>query len=41
MLIPSANNMARILARWDAGGIPAFLDRENRTAARLGMRHST
>jgi serine-type D-Ala-D-Ala carboxypeptidase (penicillin-binding protein 5/6) len=40
MLLPSANDMARILARWDAGSIAAFLDRENRTAARLGMTHT-
>jgi D-alanyl-D-alanine carboxypeptidase (penicillin-binding protein 5/6) len=37
MLLPSGNNMARILARWDAGSIGAFLQRENKTAARLGM----
>jgi serine-type D-Ala-D-Ala carboxypeptidase (penicillin-binding protein 5/6) len=37
MLLPSGNNMARILARWDAGSIGAFLQRENRTASRLGM----
>jgi D-alanyl-D-alanine carboxypeptidase (penicillin-binding protein 5/6) len=37
MLIPSANNMARILAEWDAGSVAAFLDKMNATAARLGM----
>ncbi|MFL6111801.1 MAG: D-alanyl-D-alanine carboxypeptidase family protein [Catenulispora sp.] len=37
MLLPSGNNMARILARWDAGSIGSFLRRENATAARLGM----
>lgn len=37
MLLPSGNNMARILARWDAGSISRFLARENATAARLGM----
>jgi D-alanyl-D-alanine carboxypeptidase (penicillin-binding protein 5/6) len=37
MLLPSGNNMARILARWDAGSISRFLARENKTAARLGM----
>ena len=37
MLLPSGNNMARILARWDAGSISQFLARENKTAARLGM----
>lgn len=40
MLLPSANDVARILARWDAGSIPAFLRRENATAARLGMSHT-
>jgi D-alanyl-D-alanine carboxypeptidase (penicillin-binding protein 5/6) len=37
MLLPSGNNMARILARWDAGSISRFLARENSTAKRLGM----
>ncbi|NUR61780.1 MAG: D-alanyl-D-alanine carboxypeptidase [Catenulispora sp.] len=37
MLLPSGNNMARILARWDAGSIDRFLARENGTARRLGM----
>ena len=37
MLLPSGNNMARILARWDAGSIERFLGRENATARRLGM----
>ena len=37
MLLPSGNNMARILARWDAGSIGRFLSRENNTARRLGM----
>lgn len=40
MLLPSANNVARTLARWDAGSIRAFTTRENQTAARLGMAHS-
>ena len=40
LMLPSADNVAQILARWDAGTVPAFLDRENRTAARLGMAHS-
>jgi D-alanyl-D-alanine carboxypeptidase (penicillin-binding protein 5/6) len=37
LLLPSANNMARILARWDAGTIPAFIGKMNATAATLGM----
>jgi D-alanyl-D-alanine carboxypeptidase (penicillin-binding protein 5/6) len=40
MLLPSANDMARILARWDAGSIGAFVARENATAAGLGMSHT-
>lgn len=40
MLLPSANNVARMLARWDAGSVEAFTVRENRTAASLGMTHS-
>jgi serine-type D-Ala-D-Ala carboxypeptidase (penicillin-binding protein 5/6) len=37
LLLPSADNMARILARWDAGTIPAFVSKMNATAAALGM----
>ncbi|MFE9654458.1 D-alanyl-D-alanine carboxypeptidase family protein [Micromonospora sp. NPDC006431] len=37
LLLPSANNMARILAAWDAGSIPAFVGKMNDTAAALGM----
>ncbi|MFG2053074.1 D-alanyl-D-alanine carboxypeptidase family protein [Micromonospora sp. NPDC048930] len=37
VLLPSANNMARILAAWDAGSIEAFVAKMNRTAATLGM----
>jgi D-alanyl-D-alanine carboxypeptidase (penicillin-binding protein 5/6) len=37
LLLPSADNMARILARWDAGTIPAFITKMNDTAAALGM----
>lgn len=40
LLLASADNVAQILARWDAGSVPAFLARINRTAARLGMAHS-
>ncbi|MEY9931788.1 D-alanyl-D-alanine carboxypeptidase [Catenulispora sp. GP43] len=40
MLLPSGNNMARILARWDGGSIDRFVARENRTASRLGMGHT-
>jgi len=37
LLLPSADNIAQILARWDAGGAPAFVARMNATAARFGM----
>src|SRR5690348_15100010 len=37
LLLPSADNMAWILARWDAGSQAAFTARMNTTAGRLGM----
>ncbi|GAA3111736.1 D-alanyl-D-alanine carboxypeptidase family protein [Streptosporangium carneum] len=37
MLIPSGNNIARLLARWDAGSQKAFVGKMNRAAAELGM----
>jgi D-alanyl-D-alanine carboxypeptidase (penicillin-binding protein 5/6) len=37
LLLPSADNMAWILARWDAGSRAAFTARMNTTARRLGM----
>lgn len=40
MLIPSANNLAETLARWDAGSIDAFVAKMNRRAADLKMTHS-
>ncbi|MET7968409.1 D-alanyl-D-alanine carboxypeptidase [Micromonospora sp. NPDC005305] len=40
VLLPSANNMARILAAWDAGSIDAFVDKMNDTAAELGMKNT-
>jgi D-alanyl-D-alanine carboxypeptidase (penicillin-binding protein 5/6) len=36
-LLPSADNMAWILARWDVGSQAAFVARMNATARRLGM----
>ena len=41
LLLPSANNVAALLAVHDAGSIPAFLARMNRTARELGMRSTT
>jgi D-alanyl-D-alanine carboxypeptidase (penicillin-binding protein 5/6) len=37
LLLPSANNIAAVLARWDAGSVEAFVDRMNATARSLGM----
>ena len=37
LLLPSADNMAWILARWDAGSQDAFVARMNAAARRLGM----
>jgi D-alanyl-D-alanine carboxypeptidase (penicillin-binding protein 5/6) len=36
-MIPSADNVADLLAIWDAGSIPAFVARMNATAHALGM----
>ena len=37
MLIPSGNNIAETLARWDAGSLPAFVDKMNKRAATLHL----
>ncbi|EGE43059.1 peptidase S11 D-alanyl-D-alanine carboxypeptidase 1 [Streptomyces sp. ACT-1] len=41
MMVPSGNNVARLLARWDAGDEEAFVAKMNRAAAGLGMRATT
>jgi serine-type D-Ala-D-Ala carboxypeptidase (penicillin-binding protein 5/6) len=41
MLIPSANNFAETLARWDAGSIDSFVASMNKRAADLRMAHTT
>jgi serine-type D-Ala-D-Ala carboxypeptidase (penicillin-binding protein 5/6) len=41
LLLPSANNVAALLARYDAGGIAPFVARMNATARTLGMGSST
>ncbi|MEU3878465.1 D-alanyl-D-alanine carboxypeptidase [Streptomyces californicus] len=41
MMVPSGNNIARLLARWDAGQEQAFVAKMNRAAAGLGMRATT
>jgi D-alanyl-D-alanine carboxypeptidase (penicillin-binding protein 5/6) len=38
LLLPSANNVAQLLARWSAGSVADFVDDMNFTADRLGMR---
>jgi D-alanyl-D-alanine carboxypeptidase (penicillin-binding protein 5/6) len=37
LLLPSANNIAAVLARWDAGSLGGFVARMNATARSLGM----
>ncbi|MFI5283050.1 MAG: D-alanyl-D-alanine carboxypeptidase family protein [Candidatus Dormibacterales bacterium] len=40
LLIPSANNYAQTLARWDSGSVAAFVDKMNARAAALHMTHT-
>src|SRR5207247_8799122 len=40
LLLPSANNIALVLARWDAGSADRFVARMNATARSLGMTHT-
>jgi D-alanyl-D-alanine carboxypeptidase (penicillin-binding protein 5/6) len=40
VLVPSANNIAAVLARWDAGSADRFVARMNATARSLGMIHT-
>ncbi|MET8580987.1 D-alanyl-D-alanine carboxypeptidase [Streptomyces collinus] len=41
ILLPSANNVARLLARWDAGSEKAFVTKMNAAAKGLGMTNTT
>ncbi|WNI15929.1 D-alanyl-D-alanine carboxypeptidase family protein [Actinacidiphila sp. ITFR-21] len=41
LLIPSGNNIARLLARWDSGTQQAFVTKMTSAAAGLGMTHTT
>ncbi|MFK0190269.1 hypothetical protein [Kitasatospora sp. NPDC090308] len=41
LMLPSANNVARLLARWDSGSEPEFVKKMNDTAAQLGMGNTT
>jgi D-alanyl-D-alanine carboxypeptidase (penicillin-binding protein 5/6) len=40
LLVPSANNIAAVLARWDAGSLDRFVARMNAAAQSLGMIHT-
>jgi D-alanyl-D-alanine carboxypeptidase (penicillin-binding protein 5/6) len=40
LLLPSANNIAAVLARWDAGSADRFVARMNAASRSLGMRHT-
>ena len=40
LLVHSADNYADMLARWDAGSMPAFVAKMNAAATHLGMVHS-
>jgi D-alanyl-D-alanine carboxypeptidase (penicillin-binding protein 5/6) len=39
-LIPSGDNMAELLADWDAGSVPAFVTRMDQRAQALGLHHT-
>ncbi|MFI2910822.1 D-alanyl-D-alanine carboxypeptidase [Streptomyces sp. PDY-4] len=41
ILIASANNVARLVARWDAGSEKAFVEKMNEAAKDLGMTNTT
>lgn len=41
LLVASGNNIAPILANYDAGSVPAFVAKMNSTAHELGMDHTT
>ncbi|MFF4340439.1 serine hydrolase [Kitasatospora sp. NPDC001540] len=41
LMLPSANNVARLLARWDSGSEAEFVKKMNATAAQLGMVNTT
>jgi D-alanyl-D-alanine carboxypeptidase (penicillin-binding protein 5/6) len=40
LLLPSANNIAAVLARWDGGSVDRFVARMNAAARSLGMTHT-
>ncbi|OSS42424.1 D-alanyl-D-alanine carboxypeptidase [Desulfurella amilsii] len=40
LLLPSGNNCATILAKWDSGSTKVFVEKMNKTAKQLGMNHT-
>lgn len=40
LLLPSANNIATVLAKWDSGSVSAFVEKMNKTAVMLGMKNT-
>ncbi len=40
LLLPSGNDCASILAKWDSGSIKTFVKKMNKTAKQLGMDHT-
>ncbi len=40
LLVPSGNNVATMLAEWVGGSVPNFTAAMNRTAKKLGLRHT-
>ena len=40
LLLPSANNIAAVLARWDVGSVDGFVEGMNAAARSLGMTHT-
>lgn len=41
LLIPSGNNIAETIARWDAGSVPAFVTKMNQQAVALHLKQTT
>ncbi len=41
LMLPSGNNAARLLARWDSGSEEKFVEKMNRAAQHLGMNRTT
>jgi len=40
LLIPSGNNIAAVLAKWDAGSVDAMVTKMNARAAAIGLKHT-